>query len=105
MAENTGFKTLEEQIKKQEIKLQEVVEGLQASQLQQQQIWNEFRTELEESNKRMEGLVAKMKQELSAFMRVIIGKGKAIPEEDRQRSEQAPLLPIPPLNQRLQIGS
>ena len=35
MAESTRFKTLEEQIKKQEIRIQEVIEGLQSSQLQQ----------------------------------------------------------------------
>ena len=65
----------------------------------------EFRTELEENGKRVENLVAEMKQELSAFVRVVISKDKAVPDDDRQRVEQAPLLPTPPLNQRLQIGS
>ncbi|XP_071921673.1 uncharacterized protein [Coffea arabica] len=105
MAESTRFKTLEEQIRKQEIKLQEVMEGLQTSQLQQQQMRNEFHTKLEESNKRMEGLIAEMKQEFSIFMRAMMSKEKAVLEEVRQRIEQAPLLPTLPLNQRLQIGS
>ncbi|XP_071940006.1 uncharacterized protein [Coffea arabica] len=81
------------------------MEGLQTSQLQQQQMQNEFRTELEENNKRMEGLVAEMKQEFNAFIRAMISKERAIPEEDRPRVEQAPLLPTPLLNQRLQMGS
>ena len=72
MAESIRIKTLEEQIKKQEIRLQEVMEGLQTSQLQQQQMQNEFHTELKENNKRMEGLVVEMKQEFSAFMRAMI---------------------------------
>ena len=66
---------------------------------------NEFHTELKENNKRMEGLVVEMKQEFSAFMRAMISKERTVPEEDRPRVEQAPLLPTPPLNQRLQIGS
>ena len=61
--------------------------------------------ELKESNKRMEGLVAEMKQEFSAFVRVMMGREKNVLENDRQRSDQTSLLPTPPLNQRLQIGS
>ena len=80
--ESTRFKTLEEQIKKQEIKLQEVVEGLQASHHQQLQICNELCTELEENNKRMKGLVVGMKQEFSAFMKMMMGRDNAIPKEN-----------------------
>ncbi|XP_027178065.1 uncharacterized protein LOC113777230 [Coffea eugenioides] len=81
------------------------MEGLQTSQLQQQQMQMEFRTKLEENSNRVENLVAEIKQELSAFMRTVISKKRAVPDGDRQRVEQAPLLPTPPLNQRLQIGS
>ena len=61
MVESTRFKTLEAQIRRQEVRLQEVMEGLQASQTQQQQMQSEFCTELEENNKRMESLVVEMR--------------------------------------------
>lgn len=81
------------------------MESLQASQVQQQQLQVELRTGLEESSRKVENLVAEVKQEFGALMRAVIGKDRAAPEDDRQRSEQAPLLPTPPFNQRLQIGS
>ena len=77
MAESTRFKTLEEQIKKQEIRLQEVMEDLQSSQLRQQQMQEEIRSKLAGNSKKVENLVAEMKQELSAFMRAMIGKERA----------------------------
>ena len=46
-----------------------------------------------------------MKQEFSAFMRMMMGKEKTILEEDRHQNDHTPLLATPPLNQRLQIGS
>ena len=105
MVESTRFKTLEEQVRKQEIRLQEVLEGLQSSQSQQQQMQSEFRNELEESSRRMEGLITEMKQEFSTFMRAMVSREKVVPDEDKPRVEQAPLLPTPLLNQRLQVGS
>ena len=104
MAESTRFKTLEEQIKKQDSKLQEVIEGLQASHHQQQQLREELRTELEENNKRMEGLVTGIKQEFSALMKMLLDKEKLNFEPGRTMSDQPPLLPTPPPNQRLHIG-
>nr|XP_027108798.1 uncharacterized protein LOC113728610 [Coffea arabica] len=104
MAESTRFKTLEEQIKKQDSKLQEVIEGLQASHHQQQQLREELRTELEENNKRMEGLVTGIKQEFSALMKMLLDKEKLNFESGRTMSDQPPLLPTPPPNQRLHLG-
>nr|XP_027120832.1 uncharacterized protein LOC113737890 [Coffea arabica] len=64
-----------------------------------------FRSGLEDNSKRKENLVAEMKQELSGFMRAVLGKERAASDDERQRMDQAPLLPTLPLNQRLQLGT
>nr|XP_027122265.1 uncharacterized protein LOC113739231 [Coffea arabica] len=108
MAESTRFKTLEEQVRKQEAKLQEIMENLQSSQSSQQQLRGEIRQELEESNKRMESLVtgigqkfgAFLEQKFSSLMLNVTGAREKVPEEEpRGRIEQTPpLLPTPLLN-------
>ena len=43
----------------------------------------EFRAELEENSKSVKNLVAEIKQELSAFIRAMISKERAVPDDDR----------------------
>ena len=76
-----------EQVKKQDSKLQEVLEGLQSSHHQQQQICNELRAELEENNKKMEGIMAWMKQEINALMRLMMEREKGSSEAGRTLSD------------------
>ncbi|XP_027150132.1 uncharacterized protein LOC113750340 [Coffea eugenioides] len=111
MAESTRFKTLEEQVRKQEAKLQEIMENLQSSQSSQQQLRGEIRQELEENNRRMESLMTGMEQKFGAFLEqkfssimlnVTAARDKLPDEESRGRTEQAPpLLPTPPPQFRL----
>ena len=60
MTEGTRFRSLEEQVKRQEVKLQELMESLLSYQSEQQQLKNNLKLELEENNKRMENLLTGM---------------------------------------------
>ena len=111
MAESTRFKTLEEQVRKQDTRLQEIMEKLQSSHSSQQQLKGEIRRELDENNKRMESLVIGMEQKLGEFLEqkfssLILnmdGAKEKFPDEGvRGRTEQTPpLLPTPPPQFRL----
>nr|XP_027120660.1 uncharacterized protein LOC113737665 [Coffea arabica] len=52
----------------------------------------------------MEGLVIRLKQEFSAFMKMMLEREKLNYEPGRTLSDQPPLLPTPPPSQRLQVG-
>ncbi|XP_027088762.1 uncharacterized protein [Coffea arabica] len=111
MAESTRFRTIEEQVRKQEAKLQELMESLQESNSEQQQIKNELKIELEESNRRMENLLAGMEQNLNQVLEqkfsellLMMNSGREKATEGGSRmADQPPLLPTPPAHQRLQV--
>ena len=97
MAEGTRFRTLEEQVRKQEIKLQELIESLHASQSEQQQIKNDLKLEIEEKSKRIESLLTGMEQKLSnLLLRMPPVKEKTTKGDSRVLIDQTPLLPTPP---------
>nr|XP_027123207.1 uncharacterized protein LOC113739959 [Coffea arabica] len=110
MAEGTRFRSLEEQVKKQEIKLQELVESLHTSQSEQQQIKKELKQELEESSKRMEGLLLGMEQNFLKILEQKLNnlllrtpmKEKTTEGDGRLPVDQTPLLPTPPAHCRIQ---
>nr|XP_027093474.1 uncharacterized protein LOC113713862 [Coffea arabica] len=102
MAESTKYRTLEEQIKKQEVRLQELVEtmaGVQAAgQLQ-------FQKELEQRSSRLEALVGTLNQRFDSIelkfnsLLNVMMKEKGCAEQDSRTSE--PLLPTPPPHMKL----
>ena len=110
MAEGTRFRSLEEQVKKQEIKLQELVESLHTSQSEQQQIKKELKQELEESSKRMEGLLSGMEQNFLKILEQKLNnlllrtpmKEKTTEGDGRVPVDHTPLLPTPPAHHRIQ---
>ena len=111
MAESTRFRTIEEHVRKQEAKLQELMESLQESNSEQQQIKKELKMELEESNRRMENLFAGMEQNLNQVLEqkfsellLMMNSGKEQATEGGSRMvDQIPLLPTPPAQQRLPV--
>ena len=111
MAKGTRFRTLEEQVKRQEIKLQELMESLLSHQSKQQQLKNNLKMELEENNKRMENLLSGMEQNFSKSLdqtfnallsRMTPAKDKIAYREEGIMVDQTPILPTPPAHQRLQ---
>ena len=111
MAEGTRFRTLEEQVKRQEIKLQELMESLLSHQSEQQQLKNNLTMELEENNKRMENMLSGMEQNFSKSLdqkfnallsRMTTAQDKATDKGERIMMDQGPILPTPPSHQRVQ---
>nr|XP_027099356.1 uncharacterized protein LOC113718666 [Coffea arabica] len=101
MAESTRFKTLEDHLRKQELKLQEVVEDMKNLQLQ-------VKEEMEGRDKRLDTITLGMEQKfeaLSSMMKSLLAKEKISEEEGRVVRERAPLLPTPPSHQRLGWGA
>ena len=106
MAESTRYRVLEDQMKKQEIRLQELTESMAALHTSGQ---NESRQKLQEkmekSNSRMEAVVGnldqkfgKLEQKFNALMKVML-KDKEVQENEGGSGE--PLLPTPPPHLRL----
>ncbi|XP_027127715.2 uncharacterized protein [Coffea arabica] len=111
MAESTRFRTIEEQVRKQEAKLQELVEAIQATKSEHQQDKEDLKMELEENNKRMENLISGMEQNFNLVLeqkfndllsKLSYGKEKAT-EGGGRMIDQSPLLPTPPAHQRLSV--
>ncbi|XP_027124419.1 uncharacterized protein [Coffea arabica] len=111
MAEGTRFRTLEEQVKRQEIKLQELMESVLSHQSEQLQLKNNLTMELEENNKRMENLLSGMEQNFSKSLdqkfnallsRMTTAQDKVADRGERIMMDQGPILPTPPPHQRLQ---
>nr|XP_027097511.1 uncharacterized protein LOC113717062 [Coffea arabica] len=111
MAESTRFHTIEEQMRKQEAKLQELAESLQASKSEHQQVKKDLKTELEENNRRMENLLSGMEQNFhqtleqkfsELLLKMTPGKEK-VTEGGSRMIDQVPLLPTPPAHQRLSM--
>ncbi|XP_027172283.1 uncharacterized protein LOC113771935 [Coffea eugenioides] len=100
MAESTCFKTLEDHLRKQELKLQEIVEDMKNMQLQ-------VKEEMEGRDKRLDTITLGMEQKFEALhsmMMSLLTKEKVSEEEGRVVRERAPLLPTPPSHQRLGLG-
>lgn len=111
MAEGTRFRSLEEQVKRQEGKLQELMESLLSHQSEQQQLKNNLKKELEENNKRMENLLTGMEQNFNKSLdqkfnallsKMTFTQDKIADKEGRVVVDQSPILPTPPAHQRLQ---
>ena len=92
MVESTRFKTLEDHRKKQELKLQEVMDDVKSIQLQ-------VKEEMAGRDQRMDLIVIGMEQKfkaLSSMMKTLLDKGKSVNGEDKARRDRTPLLPTPP---------
>lgn len=106
MAENTRYRSLEEQLKKQENKLQELAETMAVLQTSgHDELQRKLHVEIEQSNSRLEAVVgtldqkfSKMEQKLSTLLKVMM-KEKGATDVDGGTTE--PLLPTPPPHLRL----
>ena len=124
MAESTRFRTIEEQVRKQEAKLQELVEAIQASKSEHQQTKKDLKMELEENNRRMESLLTGMEQNFNQVLeqkfsdlllkisyekeKTTEGCSRMIEKEKTTEGysrmiDQSPILPTPPAHQRLLV--
>nr|XP_027083907.1 uncharacterized protein LOC113706223 [Coffea arabica] len=110
MAENTRYRSLEEQLKKQEVRLQEVMETMAAAQTScQNSLQQKFQEELGQNNAKVEAMVgnldqrfSKMEMKLNALLKVMM-KEKGMPETEACSSE--PLLPTPPPHFKLMTST
>ncbi|XP_027102590.1 uncharacterized protein [Coffea arabica] len=106
MAEGTRYRSLEDQLKKQESKLQELAESMVALHTSaQNELQQRLNEEMEKSNSRLESVVGnldqkfcKLEQKFNALMKVMM-KDKGGQENEGGPSE--PLLPTPPSHVRL----
>ncbi|XP_027122021.1 uncharacterized protein [Coffea arabica] len=106
MAESTRFRTLEEQLKKQENRLQELVESMATMQnTSSEELRHKLQTELEQNNAKLETVVGnldqrfnKMEQRLSTVLKLLM-KEKGLPDVDGGLSDS--ILPTPPSHLRL----
>ncbi|XP_027175053.1 uncharacterized protein LOC113774658 [Coffea eugenioides] len=110
MAENTRYRSLEEQLKKQETRLQEVMETMAAAQTScQNSLQQKFQEELGQNNAKVEAMVgnldqrfSKMEMKLNTLLKVMM-KEKCMPETEAGSSE--PLLPTPPPHFKLMTST
>ena len=87
MAENTRYRSLEEQLKKQETRLQEVMETIAAAQTScHNSLQQKLQEELGQNNAKVEAMVgnldqrfSKMEMKLNALLKVMM-KEKSMPE-------------------------
>ena len=101
MAESTRFKVLEDHLKKQEQKLQEVMEDVRSVQQQ-------VKEEMTGRDQRMDSIVIGMEQKfeaLSSMMKTLLIKEKSTSDEAKMGRDRTPLLPTPPSHQRLDLGA
>ena len=99
MAESTRFKVLEDHLKKQEQKLQEVMEDVRSVQQQ-------VKGEMTGRDQRMDSIVIGMEQKfeaLSSMMQTLLIKEKSTGDEAKMGRDRTPLLPTPPSHQRLDL--
>lgn len=95
MADATRYRTLEDQLKKQEaaqVKIQELLEGM----LRAQQALD---AKLEVNEKKTEEKMSSLEAQMMAFMKRVSGKGEM--ERTVPIIEKTPLLPTPGQNKRL----
>ncbi|XP_027183746.1 uncharacterized protein LOC113782033 [Coffea eugenioides] len=102
MAESTRFRTLEDQLKKQEARLQEMVDSVAGVQAACQ---HQFQEELEQRSSRLEALVGSLNQRFDSIelkfnnQLTVMLKEKGCAELETRISE--PLLPTPPSHMKL----
>ncbi|XP_071906170.1 uncharacterized protein [Coffea arabica] len=102
MAESTRFRTLEDQLKKQEARLQEMVDSVASVQAACQ---HQFQEELEQRSSRLEALVGSLNQRFDSIelkfnsLLTAMLKEKGCAELETRISE--PLLPTPPPHMKL----
>lgn len=93
MAEGTRFKNLEDQVKKQELKLQEALSSIQQF---KQEFQQPFQNEMEVNNQKMELIIRGVKEELSALVKMM-SKEKAAEMCESSHIDKTPILPASPL--------
>ncbi|XP_027183811.1 uncharacterized protein LOC113782099 [Coffea eugenioides] len=106
MAESTRFRTLEDQLKKQEHRLQELMESMVAVRSAGAEEWRQkFQSEVEQNNAKLEAIAGsmdqkfnKMEQRFSSVLKLLM-KEKGLTDMDGSVAE--PILPTPPAHLRL----
>lgn len=106
MAKNTRYRSLEDQLKKQENWIQEVIESLTTVQAScSKDLQHKIQEEMEHNNTRLESLIGsldqkfnKMEQKFNVLLKVMM-KEKGIQDCDASVSE--PILPTPPAHMKL----
>ena len=106
MAESTRFRSLEDQLKKQDSKLQELMESVATMQnSSMEELQQKLHTDMDQNNAKLEAMVGnldqkfiKMEQRFSTMMKLMM-KEKGISDLDGGETE--PILPTPPLHLRL----
>ncbi|XP_027076964.1 uncharacterized protein [Coffea arabica] len=106
MAESTRFRSLEDQLKKQESKLQELMESVATMQnSSMEELQQKLHTDIDQNNAKLEAMVGNLDQRFNAMeqrfstMMKLLMREKGISDGDGGGTE--PLLPTPPLHLRL----
>lgn len=106
MAKNTRYRSLEDQLKKQESRPQEIAETVTTIQTSgQNELQEKLHYEMEHNNSRLEAIVgnldqkfSKMEQKFNALLKVMM-KEKGLQDNDGGAPD--PLLPTPPAHLKL----